>query len=81
MSFGLSEKIDVANWADKADIAGVTNGCGRISCQAFSKDLIVHTIYGLGPQEPSESPLRDPQPPKGANRWMAKPPLGGWGSF
>ena len=50
MSFGLSEKIDVANWADKADIAGVTNGCGRISCQAFSKDLIVRAIYVKEPQ-------------------------------
>ena len=69
MSFGLSEKIDVANWADKADIAGVANDCGKISCKAFSKDLIVCAIYGLGPQEPSKSPpkspLRDPQPPKG----------------
>ena len=54
MSFGLSEIINVANWADKADIAGVTNGRGRISCQVFSKDLIVRAI-GKPP----------PTPPKG----------------
>ena len=46
---GPSEKIDEANWTDQAEIAGVTNGCGRISCQAFSKDLIVRTICGSSP--------------------------------
>ena len=54
MSFGLSEKIDVANWADKADIAGVANDCGRISCQAFSKDLIVRAIGRPPPTPPKE---------------------------
>ena len=46
---GPSEKIDEANWTDQAEIAGVTNGCGRISCQAFSKDLIVRTICASSP--------------------------------
>ena len=54
MSFGLSEKINGANWADKADIAGVTNGRGRISCQVFSKDLIVRAIGKPPPTPPKE---------------------------
>ena len=55
MSFELSEKIDGANRADKTSIAGVENGCGKISCKAFSKDLIVCAIP---PKKEAPNPLK-----------------------
>ena len=61
------------------------DGRGENACKAFSKDLIVCAIYGLGPQEPSKSPLRDPQPPKGGlpscEQIDGKAPFRGLGAF
>ena len=79
MSFGPSEKIDGANLTNKPNEKRWENGLGEMSCKAFSKDLIVRAIprHGSLFQTPKEFPLKEACFP--ASRWMAKPPLGGWG--
>ncbi|EFU31383.1 hypothetical protein HMPREF6485_0776, partial [Segatella buccae ATCC 33574] len=63
--FGPSGKIDGAERADRTNVFGNPKDRSAFGCKAFSKDLIVCAICGLSIQETPETPLRDPQPPKG----------------
>ena len=65
-------------------------GAVLYACPHVSKKRIAHRLLTIAPpqikvslKDPSPPPERPPNPLKGAyipaNRWMAKPPLGGWG--
>ena len=55
-----SGEIDGADEAKRRDITGMTNGCGKMACKAFSKSLIVRAIYPAWPQ--GDSKLRGLRP-------------------